>query len=41
MPYRDQFQQFDPLDGVVPKVTFAGLADIAERARRDAQGWRR
>lgn len=33
MPYRDQFQQFDPLDGVVPKVAFAGLADIAERTR--------
>jgi hypothetical protein len=33
MPYRDQFQQFDPLDGVVPKVAFAGLSDIAERAR--------
>jgi hypothetical protein len=33
MPYRDQFQQFDPLDGLVPKVAFAGLPDIAERAR--------
>ena len=33
MPYRDQFQLFDPLDGVVPKVAFAGLPDIAERAR--------
>ncbi len=33
MPYRDQFQQFDPLDGMVPKVAFAGLPNIAERAR--------
>jgi len=38
MPYRDQFQQFDPLDGAVPKVAFAGLPDIAERARAMLNG---